>query len=389
MFCMTALGSAMLSLVASSGCSSEETEAPPPPGALTMYLGTYTKGWACDKNDCTSKGIYKAAFDPATGKIYKPTLAGATINPSYLAKSADKKFLFAVNEVDDFKTGEKVGAVSSFAIGADGNLTLINQVSSLGADPCHISVTKAGQVMVANYSGGSVATYMVGADGKLAEGNLTQHTGSGPHPNQTSAHAHFIVESPKTAGLVYVADLGMDQVTIYKIGADAKLTPNTPPMVMLTPGSGPRHIAFHPTKDLVYVNSELSSSVTVFTLDPATGGLTELQTIKSNPATSTEASDTAELQITPNGNTLYVSNRGPNSIGTFTIGADGKLTAMDFPKTMGDWPRDFKLDPTGKFVLVGHQKSNDIFVFKIGAGGKLEPAGQSRTLSKPVNFLFL
>jgi len=380
----------MLQVMASSGCSTEEAAEPPPPaGALTMYLGTYTKGWACDKNDCTSKGIYKAAFDPATGKIYKPTVAAETVNPSYLARSADKKFLFAVNEVDDFKAGEKVGGVSSFSIGADGNLTLINQVSSLGADPCHISVTSTGQLMVANYSGGNVATYLVGADGKLAEGNVTQHTGMGPHPNQTAPHAHFIVENPKKAGMIYVADLGIDKIMIYKLDpATAKLTANTPPSAALPPGSGPRHIAFHPTKDLVYVNDELSSSVTVFTLDPATGGLTELQTIKSNPAGSTEESNTAEVQITPDGNTLYVSNRGPNSIGTFTIGADGKLTPMDFPKSLGDWPRDFKLDPSGKYVLVGHQKSNNIFVFKIGANGKLEAAGQSQTLSKPVNFLF-
>lgn len=379
----------MLFAVASSGCSSDDPpEEMPPANALTVYLGTYTRGWACDKMDCTSKGIYKAAFDPATGKIYTPTLAGESDNPSYLAKSADGKYLFAVNEVDDFKAGEKVGGVSSFAIGADGNLTLINKVSALGADPCHISVTAAGQVMVANYSGGNVATYMVGADGKLAEGNVTQHTGMGPHKNQTSPHAHFIVENPRKAGMVYVADLGIDKVMIYKIDATAKLTANTPPFAMVPPGSGPRHIAFHPTKDLVYVNDELSASVTVFTLDPATGGLTELQTIKSIPATSTEASDNAEILISPDGNTLWVSNRGPNSMGTFSIGADGKLTAMDFPKTMGDWPRDFKLDPTGKFILVGHQKSNDIHVFKIGAGGKLEPAGQSRALSKPVNFLF-
>jgi 6-phosphogluconolactonase len=386
---VAALAFATLLVATTVGCSDDKAT---PAAGVTMYLGTYTKGWACDPmvtNDCTSEGIYKASFDPATGTISTPVSVAKTVNPSYLAISPNGKYLYAVNEVDDFVVGEKTGAVSAYSIAADGSLTLLNQVSSKGADPCHISVTRAGTVvMVANYSGGSVTTFAVGADGKLAEGNNVMHVGMGPHMNQTSPHAHFIVEGKN--GLIYVADLGADKIFVYKLdAATAKLTPNTSPSVMLTPGSGPRHIAFHPSKDFVYSNDELSSSVTVFQHDPAMGKLTEIQTISSNPAGVT-MSDTAEVQITPDGKYLYVSNRGPNTIGTFSIGADGKLTPINYPSTEGNWPRDFKLDPSGKYVLVGHQKSNDIFVFKVDpATGMLTKSGSKTVMSKPVNFVFM
>ncbi|HEY0709116.1 MAG TPA: beta-propeller fold lactonase family protein, partial [Polyangia bacterium] len=174
-----------------------------------VYIGTYTKGWACDQNDCTSKGIYRADFDPASGKLSGLAVAAESENPSYLTVHPNGKFLYAVNELGDWK-GDKTGAVSAFAIEPSGDLRLLNQLSSFGADPCHISLTSSGkEVLVANYSGGSVASYTIGEDGQLQEGSNVKHSGKSVHKNQEAPHAHYITESPQKAGMIYVADLGI------------------------------------------------------------------------------------------------------------------------------------------------------------------------------------
>lgn len=369
---------------------------------VTVYFGTYTRGWACPPPEtaggpCTSKGIYRASFDPRTGTLGEPALAAESDNPSYLAISADGRHLYAVNEVDDYK-GEKSGAVSAFAIDSAGALTLINQLSSHGADPCHLSIAGGGgSLLVANYTGGNVSSYHIGPGGELSEGNTLANPGDhGPHMNQDSAHAHFIVEGP-TANLVYVADLGLDKVLLYDLDpAAGKLSPHTAqPFVMVTPpGSGPRHIAIHPNQRFLYTNNELGTSASVFARNPGSGSLeaAAAQTISTISLPYSGASDNAEMQISPDGRFAYVSNRGDhNSITTFSIDpATGKLQFVENMPTGGRIPRDFKIDPTGKFLLVGHQASDDVMVFAINAAsGRLQPQGPSVKLSKVVNFAFL
>jgi 6-phosphogluconolactonase len=365
----------------------------------TVFIGTYTRGWACppgNKNTavCTSKGIYRATFDPKTGALGKPVLAAPSDNPSYLAVHPGGKYLYAVNEVGDYG-GEREGGVSAFAIEPSGKLRPINQVSSHGADPCHLSLTASGShLLVANYSGGNVASYLVGAGGELKEGSTVPNEGThGPHLNQDAAHAHFIVEGP-TAGLIYVADLGLDKVLLYRLdAATGKLAPHAAsPFAALPPGSGPRHLAIHPNQKFLYTNAELSTSVAVFARDPASGVLKApaLQTISSIKQPYTKPSNNAGLQISADGRFLYVSNRGPDSITTFAVDeTSGTLTTVETVSSGGREPRDFKLDPTGKFLLVGHQNSDDIVVFRIDAKtGKIKPAGRKVRLSKPVNFAF-
>ncbi|HEY0710797.1 MAG TPA: beta-propeller fold lactonase family protein, partial [Polyangia bacterium] len=170
-----------------------------------------------------------------------------------------------------------------------------------------------------------------------------------------------------------------------------KLVANDPPSAKVPAGGGPRHIAFHPTKNVVYTNNELSSAVTVFALDPEKGSMTELQTIKTTPADFSGSNDTAEILVSGDGRFVYVSNRGHNSIATFSIDGDkGMLTLVEHTSTQGNWPRDFKFDPSGKFLLVAHQKSNDVVVFNVDKGtGKLTASGNTLSMSKPVNFAFV
>jgi 6-phosphogluconolactonase len=372
-----------------------------PGGEVAVYMGTYTRGWACPPpaekgGACTSKGIYRALFDTRSGALSEPVLAAESDNPSYLAISADGKYLFAVNEVDDYD-GEKSGAVSAFAIESSGALRLINKLSSHGADPCHVSISSAGTtLLVANYSSGNVSSYRIASSGELSDASTVANPGEhGPHMNQEAAHAHFIVEGP-SPGVVYVADLGLDKILLYDLDqATSKLTPHaTQPFVTVSPaGSGPRHIALHPNKKLLYTNNELATAASVFARNPDTGTLTPTaaQTLSTIPLPFTARSNNAEIQLSSNGRFAYVSNRGHDSISAFSVDqTSGQLNMIENLPSGGKEPRDFKLDPSGRFMLIGHQISDDVIVYAVDPStGKLTRKGNPVTVSKVVNFAFM
>ena len=189
---------------------------------------------------------------------------------------------------------------------------------------------RAGTSFFANYGGGSIASYHIAKDGTLTVASTIALTGSGPHPNQKGPHGHFIAESP-AKGRVYVADLGSDQVRVYRVDkAKGTLTLDAVPPGQLPPGSGPRHIAFHPSNRYAYVNNELASTVTVFTHNAATGALSPVQTLRTVPASFTGANNTAEIQASADGRFVYVANRGHNSIAVFQVDStSGTLTLRD------------------------------------------------------------
>ena len=391
-----------ITLLGAAACSSDDDPGTDAERArsFTVFLGTYTRGWACPPEakegaPCTSKGIYRAQFDSRTGTLSAPELAAEADNPSYLAISPDGKYLYAVNEVGDYN-GEKTGAVSAYAIEAGGSLRFINKLSSHGADPCHISLDRTGKtVLVANYSGGSVASYRVGAGGELSDASNLQNPGEhGPHMNQDAAHAHFSLEGPR-AGLVYVADLGLDKVLLFDLDLQtSKLTPHAaqPFAVIAPPGSGPRHLAVHPNNRFLYTNNELTTAASVLSRDPASGalGAQALQTVSTIPLPYGSRSDNGEIQLSRNGRFAYVSNRGHDSISSFSIDqATGLLTMLDNVPSGGKEPRDFKIEPSGRYLLAANQISDDIAVFKIdAASGKLTSTSTSAKLSKVVNFAF-
>lgn len=342
-----------------------------------LYIGTYT--------GAKSKGIYQLEFDPATGKLGQPQLAAETPSPSFLAIHADGKHVYAVNETDNYQ-GEKAGAVSAFAIeSGDGRLKLLNQQSSKGAAPCHIIIDSAGKnVLVANYTGGNCGVLPIEADGKLAPmASFMQHKGSGATPRQKDPHAHSI-NLDKANRFAFVADLGLDQVLSYRYES-GKLTPNDPPFTKLAAGSGPRHFAFHPNGQYAYVINEISKTITAFRYDPAAGKLTEEQTISTVPP-GTEGGSTAEVVVHPSGKFLYGSNRGHDSIASFSIDPNtGRLTATGHQGEGIKTPRNFTIEPGGRFLLVGSQGGNKLLVFRIDAAtGALSPTDQSAEIGQPV-----
>jgi 6-phosphogluconolactonase len=358
------------------------------PGDLLVYFGTYTSG--------ASKGIYVSRFNPATGALSNPELAAETPSPSFLAVRPQGDFLYAVNEVSTFN-GERVGSVSAFAIKKDtGMLTPLNQRSSAGPGPAHLSLDQDGRtVLVANYGGGSVAVLPVAADGRL-EGptSFIRHSGSSVNPDrQREPHAHQIIVDPSNQ-FAYVADLGIDKVMIYRFDAAAhSLSAATPPFASLKPGAGPRHAAISASGRFVYVINELDCTVTVFTRKATDGFLTEIQSLSTLPRGTAmqKGYSTAEIELHPTGAFLYGSNRGHDSISVFAVDrASGRLTYVSNTPTGGKTPRGFGIEPGGGYLLAGNQNSDSVVVFKIDrATGKLSATGTSITVGAPVDVKFV
>lgn len=359
------------------------------PGKYLLYVGTYTK------EGSASKGIYGYRFDAATGESTPLGLVAETTNPSFVALSPDGRFLYAVNELDNYQ-GSHTGGVSAFSVDRpSGRLTFLNEVGSRGADPCYIIVDKSGKhVLVANYVGDSVAVFPVLEDGKLGEASdfIAPRTGHGANlQRQEAPHAHSIDLSPNNR-FAFVDDLGLDELFVYKFdSAEGTLTPNNPPSVKFDAGAGPRHLVFGPSGKFAYVIAEMASTVTVFSLDQRTGAMLPRQKVSTLPKGFAGGSDAAEIRIAPSGKFLYASNRRHDSITVFAIDSQkGTLTLIDNTATQGKIPRSFDIDPSGNFLLAANQKSDDIVVFRIDQEtGRLAATGQTLKVGSPVCVKFM
>ena len=347
-----------------------------------LYIGTYTEGGR-------PEGIYLIRMDRRSGKLRRVGSVNAGANPSFLAIHPNGRTLYAVNEVEKHN-GKATGAVSAFAIAKDtGALTRRNEQPSEGGAPCFVSVERSGRVvLIANYVGGGVALLPIRSDGALAPAtHVVQHTGSGPNSaRQGAPHAHCIVADPSNR-FVLAADLGADRVFVYRLDLDGKSLRHVEGGdAVMRPGAGPRHIAFHPTLPLVFVANELDSTVATLRFDAERGALSPLDTRSTVPAGWTGTNYPADIHVAPSGRTLYVSNRGHNSLAVFSVAASTGALALDqVVSTDGDWPRNFSLDPTGRWLLVANQRSDSVVVFgRDEESGRLTPTRQRIALPSPV-----
>lgn len=352
-----------------------------------LYVGTYTEGGR-------SEGIYLVRMDRRSGQLRRVGSVDAGANPSFLAIHPNGRVLYAVNELEKYNARAS-GAVSAFAIARDtGGLTRLNEQPSEGGAPCYVSVDRSGRVvLIANYVGGSIALLPIQANGALAPAaQVVQHTGKGPNAErQEAAHAHCILAGPSNR-FVLAADLGVDRVFVYRLDLDGKSLGHVEGGdAVMRPGAGPRHIAFHPTRPLVFVANELDSTVATLRFDAERGALSPLDTRSTVPPGWTGSNYPADIHVAASGRTLYVSNRGHNSIAVFSVAeSTGALMLDQVVSTEGDWPRNFSLDPTGRWVLVANQRSDSVVVFgRDPNSGRLTPTRQQVAIPSPVCLRFL
>ena len=347
-----------------------------------FFVGNYT-------NNSDSKGVYVFRMDPTTGGLEFASTSRKVVDPGFVVMHPNGRNLYSVNEVNDFE-GKGTGGVSAFAFDpATGQLTLLNQQSSVGKGPCHVSVDATGKyALVACYVGGGVTMLPIQEDGLLAPAcDYRQHVGSSVDPRrQKKPFAHSIWPDP-TNRFAFAPDLGTDKVIAYKLDLEnGRLLPNDVPYVRVPPGGGPRHLDFSPDGQHVYVINEIGNTITVFAYDDANGVLMELESVCTLPEGFEGTSHTADVHVAPSGKFVYGSNRGHDSIVIFAVDkATGKLSLVGHEPTQGKFPRNFALDPSGHWLYVANQNSDNIVTFRVDEeSGKLTPTGQVTEVPRPI-----
>jgi 6-phosphogluconolactonase len=344
-----------------------------------VYVGTY------------GKGVQAFRFASDSGSLEPLGLVGTVTNPSWVGTDPTFEHLYAVSELE----GNEEGSIASFTIDRKtGKLHPLNHVASGGEAPCYLSVDATDKMLiVANYSSGGVSAFPIEANGSLGKMSslMTAHGSSVDKARQEGPHAHEAVITSDNQR-VYVPDLGLDQIRIYKLEpASAKLVPNDPPAVKGEPGLGPRHMMFDKSSRYAYVINELKPVVSVYAHDTATGNLTFVQAVPTIPGDFSKENSGAEIRMDKSGRFVYTSNRGHDSIQVFAIDSlHGTLRKVQDITTGGEVPRGFNLDPTGRFLLVGNQQSNNLVIFKVDSeSGKLSATGQKFEVPSPVDVLFV
>ena len=339
---------------------------------IPVYVGTYT-------GDRT-EGIHTLRMDTSTGELEAISKVADVRNPFFLTTNSNDSALYAGCCIDEFE-GEKGGSVKSFSIDAEsGALTQTSEQAAKGETPCYVSVDPTDAILlVANYSSGSVATFSIDADGKLEPASqVIQHEGSSVDTGrQEGPHVHSIVISPDSR-FAFAADLGTDEVRVYKLdAANAALTPNDPPFASTKPGAGPRHLAFNPSSTKAYLLNELDSTIVVYDYQSDVGLLAERQTLSALPEDYVGDNFCADIRVHPSGRYVYASNRGHDSIAVLEVdSATGELTPLAHPSSGGACPWNLEFDPSASYLLAANQKGNNVACFRIDLeNGSLEQVG--------------
>lgn len=309
------------------------------------------------------------AFDAATGALTLEDTFAAGANPSFLAFAPDRRFVYAVDE--------NASQVQAFAVEhPSGKLTALGTVGSGGAGPAHVSVDRAGKVvLVANYGSGTISVFPRQADGRLGAATATRSFGN-------TAQTHQIVTDPSNT-FALVPNKGKDAVSVFRLGGNGTLTDVS--LDGYAAGDGARHVDFDPAGKHAYVIDELGSTVTVMTMDQAAGTLAAIQTISTLEPTFNGANTGAEIQVTADGKHVLASNRGDDSLVVFDVNAtDGKLGRTARVATGGKTPRHFSIEETGRFLFVGNQGSGSVVVMKMDAAtGVPSPLGSPIAVPSP------
>src|SRR5579864_7665286 len=352
-----------------------------PAAPLFAYVGCFTS----EQRKAHSKGISVYRID-AGGAWTLVQMLETLPNPQFIAFDRTQRFLYSIH-------GDGT-EVSSYAIDkASGEIKFLNKQPTSGNNSTHLTADPTNRYVVIG-NGIGVAVFPRNPDGSLAPYTDMARAGGdvGPHKNQIGPgpHPHFVGFDPSGRFLL-APDRGTDRVHIYRLDlSTGKLVPNNPAFAKTRPGAGPRHLAFHPGKPWAYVCDELDSTVTAHNWDSERGELKPFQVTPSLPVNLIGGTTTAEIEVAPSGNYLYVSNRGHNSIVIFSIdSANGMLAPIGWEPTRGKTPRFFGLDPTGGMLYAANLDSDNIVAFRVDERtGKLMPTGQVVETGSPSCIIF-
>jgi 6-phosphogluconolactonase len=347
-------------------------------GRHRLFIGTYTKG--------QSLGIYSATLDRATGALGAPELAARAPNPTFLALSPDRRFLYAVCAGDGWASSFRVDAGSA-------RLAPVQQVpAGPGPTPCHIAVDSGGRVaLAANYHLGLAAAIPLNPDGTMGAPRVVAHSGKGPHPTrQTTSHVHSTNFAPGDR-FALVCDLGLDRIYTYAVDPKAvALVPGRPPFVPSAPGAGPRHLTFGRDGNHAYAINELDSTIVAYRYLPENGSLEALQSVPVLPPAYRGEATAAEVCVHPSGRFVYGSGRGADTLAVFSVGADGRLSEVEIVPCGGKGPRSFSLSPGGSWLVCAHQDSDTLCSFRVDAAtGRLTRIPGTIGVPMPVCVVFL
>jgi 6-phosphogluconolactonase len=356
---------------------------PDKPDGRELIIGTYTE--RLPHVDGQAEGILSCSFDGTT--VGPPRVLARTRNPSFIVLSADGRHVYAVNETVTFED-QPGGGVSAFSRDpGSGELVLLNTTPSGGVEPAHVELDPSGRfLLVANYRSGSVAVFALEDDGRL--GTMTahiEHGGSSRHPQrQSGPHAHMVIFDPRTEDLL-VPDLGIDAVLVYTLTQKGELVAQRDRSVPVVPGAGPRHLAFHPDGDHLFVVNELDN--TVVALRRAEDGYVPTGTVSSLPEGFRAHSQAAAIRVSPSGRWVLVTNRGVGSDSVAVVRfeeADGSLKLAHTHPTSGREPRELIFTDGGSRVVVANQDTDSIVVFGFDdATGRLDLLSET-TVPTPV-----
>jgi 6-phosphogluconolactonase (cycloisomerase 2 family) len=338
--------------------------------------------------------IRAAHFDPVTGSLTAIGPVADQSAPTWAVRHPSLDILYYVRE--DGNDGSQSGAVCAYRIDrASGGLRLLNETIAQGGGTTHLHLDAPSMTIIAsNFGGGTVSAIPIMADGRLgAVSSVLVEQGSGPHRRQSSPHPHGAAMDP-TGQYALVADLGADRIFVHRFDRATRALLYDRPDQQLDfvawPGSGPRHIAFHPNGRLMFALTELSGELMTFRWEPERGALRQIDTRTASSSGFTGERSLSELAISADGKLLYLTDRGENTIVVHAIDpSSGALTFLQRISCGGEFPWHFAIDQTGSWILVANERSNRIETFRINATtGRVVPTGTGLDTPKPVHILF-